>query len=140
MSRTIIVDEDCDHRIAKDLLERGRAAESHKTVGTTGLVDEAVLEALARLHYPWVLVTGDDKMPYEHAATIARLGSTIATIDGEWEKCCAASGLTLTEDQYRKETVQRWAHVIAAQAEREIRRYNPIAHRPWKPRRKYVRL
>jgi len=138
VDRTIVIDEDLDHRIARDLRERGRKATSHKTLGTTHLLDGEMLERLAVLDYPWVLVTGDDAMPAEHAATIARIGATIATIDGEWEACCEANGLILTQDQFAKETIQRWAHVIAAQDAGSVRRYTPKKASAWKARRQHA--
>jgi hypothetical protein len=103
------------------------------------LLDEDMLRKLEALDYPWVLVTADDAMPAEHAGTIARVSATIATIDGEWEACCKANGLTLTQDQFAKESIQRWAHLIAAQKAGEIRRYTPKKHSVWKARRQHAR-
>ena len=138
MSRTIIIDESCSTRLATELKRRGWAAETYKYVGTKRLEDPDVLTKLSGLAYPWVLVTSDDAMPFEHASRIASLRSTIATIDGEWEKCCKRHSLALAEEEFRRETVHRWAHVIAEQSEGSVRRYSPLSNRTWTPRVKFA--
>jgi len=137
VSRTLIIDENLDSRISTYLNKRGRASESHRGLGLTGMLDGEVLVRLAGLTYDWVLVTGDDRMPFEHSEEIKRIGATVATIDGEWEKCCASNGLTLTQQEFNHETVHRWAHVIAEQAQGEVRRYSPVRSGVWTRRRKY---
>lgn len=137
--REIVIDEDLDKRLARDLKERGRKAVSCDEAGTRHLLDEPMLDKLAQRADPWVLVTGDDHMPEEHAAKVAEVGATIATVDGDVEGWNQSHGKALTQDQFRKETVQRWAHVIARQGPGEIRRYNPTTSAVWKPKVRKVR-
>lgn len=140
MDPLIIVDESLDSRIASELKGRGRDSVSHMDLGTTGLDDEPMLRKLAAdIQRPWVLVTADDVMPAEHADAIDEIHATIATIDGEWEKCCAAHDLNLTQDQFSKEAIHRWAHIIASQQPGEIFRYTPISHTVWRARNKHER-
>lgn len=107
-------------------------------LGTTGLDDEPMLRKIAAdIKRPWVLVTADDMMPAEHADVIEEIEATIATIDGEWEKCCNAHDLNLTQDQFSKEAIHRWAHIIAALRPGEIRRLTPVSHTPWRARTKH---
>ena len=75
----------------------------------------------------WVLLTGDDNMPSEHAEIVD--GLTIATVDGRWE------GRGFTQEQWKWETCHRWAHYIAeVHPPATIRRFSPFSHRPWTPR------
>lgn len=138
MERLLIVDESMSSRISTMLGRRGRPTMSHKGARTSGLQDVPMLRKLEKIEEPWVLVTADDKMPSEHAKIIAEIGATIATIDGHWEQLIAQHGLCqTTEDQFHWETVNRWAHVMQAQQDGEIRRYNPIRHNKWTPRKRY---
>lgn len=138
MDRTLVIDENLDKRIATDLRSRGRRAVAHSEISTTGLLDEAVLELLAALAYPWVLVTADDKLPFEHAEAVVRLGATIATIDGEWEAHCSRHELDLNQDQFQKDSIHRWAHSMASQEQGTVRRLTPATNILWKPRKKYA--
>lgn len=140
MSRLLIVDENLDKRIATYLTKRGRPSQSHQELGMTGMLDGDVLSQLASLKCDWIFITGDDRMPFEHSEVIERFGATIATIDGEWEKCCTANGLNLTQQEFNHETVHRWAHVMAEQTEGQVRRYSPLKNSVWTPRRKYFAI
>jgi hypothetical protein len=117
--------------MGRDLGRRGREAQTLAELAIARMNDDPMLE---RLHdrlddqWAWVLVTDDDAMPLEHADTIARLGTTIATIDGRGREPGPAT------EQWKWETVHRWAHVMAVQAPGSIRRYSPLAHRLWTPR------
>jgi hypothetical protein len=132
----IVVDESLDLRLAEEISGRGREATSHEEVGTTGLEDEPMLRKLAAdlggRH--WVLVTADDAMPAEHAEVIEELQVTIATIHGDYKRVCDAHDLTMTQEQFRRDSVHRWLHIIAAQERGEIRRYTPVGHAPWRAR------
>lgn len=126
--RLLVIDESLDKRLAHQLEQRGRRAMSAERLGLLNMLDPAVLRALDGLNDTWVLVTGDDDMPGEHAGLIASLGCTIATIDGrrlaEWGR-----------EQWKKEIVHRWAHVIQAQDDGTIVRYGLARPRPWTRRR-----
>jgi hypothetical protein len=128
-SRLLIVDEQLDVRLASQLEQRGRAAKSASLLGLTGLKDEDLLRAIGRLdESDPVLITGDDKMPSEHGKVIAKLGLTIATIDGRRKPNWPA-------EAWKKETVHRWAHVMQAQPAGTLRRYSVSGHVPWVSRR-----
>lgn len=137
MSRILVIDENLDSRIATELRARGRDASSVKELGLTSSLDEELLRELASQSYEWVLVTADDRMPFEHDTAIARFESTIATIDGEWDKCCKKNDLQLNQQQFQRETIQRWAHLLSNQSNGSIRRYSPVRNSEWTTRRKY---
>jgi hypothetical protein len=135
VARTLLIDEDLDHRLAAHLRARGRAALSADEVGTKGRVDQAVLRHLSRLSYEWVLVTADDSMPLEHGRLIHDINATIATIDGAKKQQWRVRGI-LTPDEFEFETVQRWAHKIADMPAGSIRRFSPTDHHAWTRRRR----
>ncbi|MDP9404380.1 MAG: hypothetical protein M3P85_13880 [Actinomycetota bacterium] len=92
--------------------------------------DPQLLNELAD-HYadrPWVMVTADDAMPAAHAGTIATLAVTIATV-------APAPMSGPAEEEWKRETVHRWAHKMQIQQPASIRRYSPTASRVWRPPR-----
>ena len=138
MGRLIIVDECLNHQLTEQLIGRGRPAVSGFELGLSGLEDEPMLRKLhADVTEPWVLITSDDVMPAEHADVIDEIGATIATIDGEWDRICKAHDLVLNQDEFGKEAIHRWAHVIAEQEAGQIHRYTPVSHTPWRARTKH---
>ncbi len=137
MSRFLVIDESLTDGLATELAKRGYEAASVKTLGLTGRKDPDLLGVLDKRPDPWVLVTADDKMPFEHRDLILELGTTIATIDGQWESFCARHGLSHSHSQFARDAVHRWAHVMVEQGDNEIRRYNPRTHGNWRPRTKY---
>ena len=134
-----MIDASLDTRIATELKKRGRNSLSAAELGVHRMLDPQLLEALkVRLPVLWVFVTGDDRLPFEHADVVRRLGTTIATLDGRWQSICERAGVPLNQDHYKHETVHRWAHVMADQAEGTVKRYSILGHRAWKPRRRYT--
>jgi predicted nuclease of predicted toxin-antitoxin system len=77
--RVLIIDEDLSPRLARYLRERGRHARSVADLGLRNSKDPELLRELAnrRTLGEWVLVTGNDAMPAEHAALSA-------TCDRRW--------------------------------------------------------
>jgi hypothetical protein len=134
-----VIDASMDKRIATNLKKRGRRAVSAAEQGWGKLKDPPLLRALAQLNDPWVLVTADDRLPFEHAGVVAEVGATIATLDSEWGRICARVGRSIWRVEYDHDTVHRWAHVMESQAERSIRRYSITSHALWRSRRKYGR-
>lgn len=128
--RLIVIDADLNKRLATELEARGRAACSLASLHLDRSLDPVVLRRLhERLTVPWVLVTGDDRMPGDHGDVIVEVVATIATVDS---RCPPGYGL----DGYRREVVHRWAHVIAEQPAGLVRRYSLQGHRKWTlPRR-----
>ena len=97
-------------------------------LGIKGLKDEPLLQAIARLkERDPVLVTNDDDMPGEHEALLDKLGLTVATIDGRRKP-------GWPPEEWKKETVHRWVHVIQAQAPGTCRRYFVTGHDLWRRR------
>jgi predicted nuclease of predicted toxin-antitoxin system len=135
--KILVIDENLDSRIAAELKSRGRDAVSVKDLGLTTKLDEELLWELSMRLNDWVLVTADDRMPFEHPEAIMEVKATIATIDGEWEKCCAKNNLHLNQQQFQRETIQRWAHQLSDQASGTLRRYSPVRNSVWTTRRKY---
>ena len=98
--RLLIIDEGLDGRLASQLEQRGRRAMSNERLGLAGLKDEPLLRAIAALsEVDPVLVTNDDGMPGEHEGLIAKLGLTIATVDGRRKPGWAA-------EEWKKEIVR----------------------------------
>lgn len=123
--RLIVVDADINKRLATELTCRGRPARSLASFHLNRSVDPIVLRRLhERIDEPWVLLTGDDRMPFDHGRLIAELGTTIATVDPRRPE-------DIDWDSYRREVGHRWAHLIALQAAASIRRYSLRGHRKW---------
>jgi hypothetical protein len=128
--RLLVIDESLDKRLASQLEQRGRKAKSTDWLGLVGFKDEPLLRALAQLpeNDALILVTGDDAMPGEHSGLLAALGLTVATVDGrrlpDWGP-----------EEWKKEIVHRWAHVMNEQQAGTMRRYGLMRHGPWRPRR-----
>lgn len=129
----LFIDGSLNHRrIASELRRRGRAAESAAQRGLDRSVfDDDLLRGVAELYEDAVIVTADDHMPDEWAAVIAELGSTIANV----APCVGpVAALYTSEDQWERDTVQRWAHVMQLQARNTVRRYSPTSNRRWRRR------
>jgi hypothetical protein len=137
--RRLIIDASLDTRVATELKYRGRDAVSAAELGLGRVKDPDLLAGLAKITDPWVLVTGDDRMPYAHPAAIAAAKATIATVDGEWERVCARAGVVVDQSQFARETVHRWAHAMAQQSPGSIRRYSITSNLLWRARLKYGR-
>jgi hypothetical protein len=128
----LVIDASLANRLAVELRRRGRPASALSQLHLHKLEDPPMLEALAQQFagVPFVLVTGDDNMPAEHSELIANLGLTIATVDPRWP-----SDPSEAQENWKRETVHRWAHAMAQQSVGSIERYSPSAHRLWRPRR-----
>lgn len=128
---TLLIDADLSKRLSTELKRRGRDAVNAHELGIGRELDPNLLRSAAAFFddRPWVLVTADDSMPATHAAVIAELEATVATLDGRWERHMD------DQELYKWEVVQRWAHVMADQDAGTIRRYTPNSHRLWTPRR-----
>lgn len=125
--RLIVVDADLHKRLATELQGRGREAVSLSAMNLHRSKDPNVLRRLhERLEVPWVLLTGDDHMPFDHAELIAELGTTIATVDRRKPPAFGNDW-----DAYRREVAHRWAHAVAAQGDGKIRRYSLTQNRVW---------
>ncbi len=122
-------------RLATQLKARGRNAISAGELQLAQDVkDPELLRGLAE-HFagePWVLVTGDDKMPAEHGPVVVEVAATIATID--------ANPPGLLEYHWRVDVVHRWAHAMQDQAAGTVRRYTDRASTVWRPRRRHLLL
>lgn len=111
------------------LRRRGRRSKSLAQLSWKEFNDPELLRALDSLDDPWVLLTGDDRLPDTHAEAVRRYKPTLATIDTSVPE-------GLTQEEHRIDVAQRWAHIIAIQDQGSIRRYFPATHRVWTPRRR----
>jgi hypothetical protein len=134
VARVLLIDESLSKHLATELTARGLPAKDAGALNIKGQNDQVVLGRLAALTYSWVLVTGDDEMPHEHETLIRQIQATIATVDGQWERICLEKGLARTQEEFKRDTVHRWAHAMAEQETGSIRRYSPVSHREWIPR------
>jgi hypothetical protein len=111
-----------------ELVGRGRLSIALKHTELLGAPDPQVIETVGN----WtdvVLVTNDDNMPSEHRGLIARSGLTLAII-------APRTDYSFSVQAWERETVHRWAHVIAAQSPASVMRYTPFGHATWRPRRR----
>jgi hypothetical protein len=109
MERALLLDENLPRRLAAELASRGRPARALRDDPGAPALDSEVIR--------WagdgvVLVTADEGMPREHAELLRRTRLTLAVV--------AARG-----EAARRETVHRWAHVMAGQRPGTVRRYSP---------------
>ncbi len=113
-------------RTRTEIWHRGRNVQRVQHYGLKKSKDPQLLPDLDALLDDWILITGDDKMPFAHAETIKKVGATIATIDPR-----RPPGIKLVE--WRLEVVHRWIHKMHEQETGEVRRYNHKTHRVWTP-------
>lgn len=131
------MDASLSSKLAGRLRERGRAARSAGELGVKDHEDPDLLRAVFAEHPEAVLVTADDNMPADHPDVIKEVGATIATIE-PWERrprepLILPENLT-AEEAWKREVLQRWAHSMAVQDRRDVRRYTRNASgRTWTP-------
>jgi hypothetical protein len=122
----LITDESLDTRLASSLRRRGRDSVSVASLGYRGHEDPTLIRKIIKDHPEAVLITADDKMPADHPEALMETGIPVATIDPD-----RPDGLT--EEEWRWETIHRWAHRIAIQPRGTWRRYGHFV-RPWESR------
>jgi hypothetical protein len=111
-----------------ELLGRGRAAIALKHTELLGTADPEVIATVAG----WtdvVLITNDDNMPSEYQRLLSEAGLTLAVV-------APRSDRSFTVQAWERETVHRWAHLMATQSAGSLMRYTPFAHSLWRPRRR----
>lgn len=119
-SRRLVLDEDINWKLAKELRRRGlRNTSSNKELELLEKKDGALIKALAEEHEPCVLIAWDNKMHLSHAAALAHFGLTLAVIDKY------AKRGDLSEEEYYREVIHRWAHRIVLQKPGTIVKYSP---------------
>jgi predicted nuclease of predicted toxin-antitoxin system len=106
--RTLLLDENLPLRLAAELTARGHPAVALRRDARRAVLDAEVLAATGER----VLVTAQEDLPREQAATLRRTGATVAVVHADGETA-------------KRETVHRWAHVMAAQPRGTVRRYAP---------------
>ncbi|HEX4340969.1 MAG TPA: hypothetical protein VH062_33905 [Polyangiaceae bacterium] len=86
MPNHLVIDASLAKRLAAELRGRGRDATALSQLGLHKLEDPEMLRAVAERFgaTPWILATGDDDMPAEHADVLAELRATVATVDPRW--------------------------------------------------------
>jgi hypothetical protein len=133
--RLLIIDECLPPRISAALRKRGRRSKSVRAVTGNGLKDVPLLRALCHLldDEVWTLVTGDDRMPWDHSDVIEELGVTVATLL-PYRK---ARTVLASPVEYQFEIVHRWAHHMSELEDGTIRRYKLRQHEVWRPRFRY---
>jgi len=117
--RHLVLDEDINWKLAKELRCRGlRKASSNKELELLGKKDGELIKALAEQHEPCVLVAWDNKMHLSHAQALDHFGLTLAVVDKHADRG------VLTEEEYYREVIHRWAHRMAFQGEGTVMRYS----------------
>lgn len=138
--RVLVIDENLNPRLARELRHRGRRASAVEDLRLKSALDPELIRRVFLFFDDPVLVTGDDDMPAEHSAVLASVSATVATIRswnakdadiGSWE-----GQKHRTEDEWSQEIVHRWAQAMQAQRTGTIRRYGPHSHATWRPPRR----
>ncbi|MGZ4315797.1 MAG: hypothetical protein ACXVRS_08175 [Gaiellaceae bacterium] len=75
---------------------------------------------------PYVLITYDNAMPLEHAATLLECRTTLAVIDSRER---GRRGADLNESEYVSEVMHRHAHTFHVQAAGAVFRYRCSSRR-----------
>ena len=109
MNRLLQLDEGLPRRLAAELSARGHPAQALRELADAPTTDAEVLCALGPDR---ILVTTDEGMPREHRSLLRELHATVAIVHADGEAA-------------KRETVHRWAHVMAAQPTGTVRRYSP---------------
>jgi len=122
----LVLDENFAPRLAAELKKRGRRAVSLQRLRLRGVKDSPLLDQLARLPEPWLLVTQDKTMPLQHAAAIAELMPTIAVV------ILADDLVGDAIDRACHDVVHRWAHAMQVQAPGSIREYTAGRSAQWR--------
>jgi hypothetical protein len=118
--RRLVLDEDINWKLAKELRRRGlRKTSSNKELGLLEKQDGQLIKALAEEHEPCVLVAWDNKMHLSHAHTLDHFDMTLAVIDKY------AKRGDLTEEEYYREVIHRWAHRMVFQKPGTVVKYSP---------------
>ena len=107
--RLLHLDENLPQRLAAELAARGRPARAHRSLPDAATTDSGLIRSLGG---DVVLVTADEAMPREHRALLREHRVTVAVVHADGEAA-------------KRETVHRWAHVMATQPRGSVRRYSP---------------
>jgi predicted nuclease of predicted toxin-antitoxin system len=107
--RLLHLDENLPRRLAAELEARGHPARAHRALPDAPATDTGLIRSLDG---DVVLVTADEGMPREHRALLRERRVPVAIVHADNETA-------------KRETVHRWAHVMATQPPGSIRRYSP---------------
>ena len=138
--RVLIIDENLNPRLARELRNRGRRAVAVEDLRLKSALDPELIEKVFQLYDDPVLITADNAMPAEHEALLANVLATVAVVK-PWDRDEAHTGRWegqdhRSEEEWAQEIVHRWAHKIHDQRTGTIRRYSVNTHAPWRrPRR-----
>lgn len=111
-------------KLSKELRRRGlRDATSNNGLGLLEKKDGALIKALAENHEPCVLVAWDNKMYKSHAAELLHFGLTLAVVDKDADR----GGLT--DEEYYREVIHRWAHRMVRQDQGSVVKYSRVRSR-----------
>jgi hypothetical protein len=138
--RILVIDENLNPQLARDLRRRGRRSRAVEDLGLKSTLDPELIQKVFQLYDDPVLVTADDSMPAEHANVISSVNATIATIK-RWDRAEAYVGdwegqLHRSEEEWSQEIVHRWAHAMQRQQTGSVRRYGVASHAQWRPPRR----
>lgn len=119
--RCLVLDEDINWKLGKELRYRGlRKTTSISELGLNEKVDGQIIKALSEQHEPCVLVTWDNKMAKSHAGQLAHFGLTVAMVD------LYADRGGLTDEEYYREVIHRWAHRMIGQEKASVVKYTRL--------------
>lgn len=117
--RRLVLDEDINWKLAKELRCRGmRYTTTNHELELLKAADTQLIKALAEQHEPCVLVSWDNKMVRSHAQALDHFGLTLAVVDRYADRG------DLTEEEYYREVIHRWAHRMTRQDHGSILKYS----------------
>lgn len=82
------------------------------------MLDGELIKTLAENHEPCTLIAWDNKMHLSHAETLDHFGLTLAVVD----KYADRGGLT--DEEYYREVIHRWAHRMTNQSAGTVFKYS----------------
>lgn len=123
----IVLDENLDPDLKRQLQKRGYAAESLRDLHLLTVKDDELLARLGERYrnQRWTLATADRRMPRQHAQAVANSGCALAILED-------AGGY----GEAKNDRVHRWAHLMSSQSPGTIRRYFESTTRDGPPPRR----
>ena len=89
--RVIVIDENLNPRLARELRNRGRRAVAVEDLRLKSALDPELIEKVFQLYDDPVLITADDAMAAEHGVLLVSVNATVAVIK-PWDRAEAHTG------------------------------------------------
>ena len=110
----IVLDENLDPALKRQLQNRGYEAESLRDLHLLSVKDDKLLARLGERYRNerWTLATADRRMTRQFAQEVANSGCALAILEDAGE-----------DGEAKNDRVHRWAHLMSSQSPGTVRRY-----------------